>query len=94
MSYFITSLATWNFQKVNMEETALLDYLIGQLLEILPLWGAGQGGGVEPPTKFSKRVVWQDLNFEEGLLEKRGGGNFFQVGAIFTKKKNTKIWNI
>ena len=23
----------------------------------------GRGGGVEPPTKFSKRGAWQDLNF-------------------------------
>ena len=38
------------------------------------------GGGVELPTKFSKRGTWQDLSFERGVAGKeevtffRGGG--------------------
>ena len=28
--------------------------------------------GVEPPTKFSKWVAWQDSNFERGFAEKDG----------------------
>ena len=49
---------------------------------------AGWGGGVEPPTKFSKRGTRQDLNFERGVAGKEGG-NFFQRGfAIFTKRIN------
>ena len=41
--------------------------------------GVGWGGGVEPPTKFSKRDLnfdrtWQDLNFERGVTGKEGGG--------------------
>ena len=39
----------------------------------------GGGGGVQ---------AWQDLNFERGLLEKRG--NFFQGVAIFTIKNKLK----
>ena len=30
---------------------------------VCPPLSAGAGGGVEPPTKFSKRGAWQDLNF-------------------------------
>ena len=41
------------------------------------------GGGGEPPTKFSKRGTWQDLNFERGLLGKRGLA-FPEGVALFT----------
>ena len=48
-------------------------------------------GGVEPPTKFSKRGwAWQDLKFERGVAEKEGG-NFFQGGFNFTKKINYNL---
>ena len=38
------------------------------------------GGGVEPPTKFSKRGAWHDLKFYRGVAGKEGG-DFFQVGG-------------
>ena len=49
-------------------------------------------GGVEPPTKFSKR--WEDLTgpqiLEGGCWER--GGDFFQRGvAIFTQKMNYNL---
>ena len=47
--------------------------------------------GIEPPTKFSKRGAWQDLNFEKGVAGK-GGGNFFRRGvAIFEKEITENI---
>ena len=42
--------------------------------------GGGGGRGVEPPTKFSKRGAWHDLNFYRGVAGKEGG-DFFQVGG-------------
>ena len=54
-------------------------------------------GGVEPPTKFSKRGgLDKTLTFRGGLLGK--GGDFFQAGgggggggAILKKKKIKKL---
>ena len=42
--------------------------------------------GFEPPTKFSKRGAWQDLNYSRGTAVPRGG-DFFQVGLQFLCKK-------
>ena len=70
-------------------------------------WG-GVGGGVggltsQPPTKSSKRgrgaASWQDLNFERGLLEKRGvtflgGGVAILQKKKKKKKKKEKNWNL
>ena len=57
------------------------------------LSAAAGGGGLEPPTKFSERGAWQDLNFERGIAfvtkKKKEGSNFFFRGvAIVTKKLN------
>ena len=49
----------------------------------------GGGGGFEPPTKFSKRAAWQDLNFEVGVAGK-GGVTFFRGVAILQKNKKLK----
>ena len=50
------------------------------------LWGGG--GGVEPPTKFSKRGGGLDraLVFRGGLVGKRGG-DLFEEGLQFLHKK-------
>ena len=56
------------------------------------------GGGVEPPTKFSKRVrggggLDRTSTFRGGLLGKRGG-DFFQGSCNFhTKKLKSEIFN-
>ena len=55
------------------------------------------GGGVEPPTKFSKRGGGGGLDrtstFRGGLLGKRGG-DFFQGSCNFhTKKLKSEIFN-
>ena len=50
----------------------------------LALSVGGRGGGVEHPTKFSKRGDKLDRSpFRRGLLGKRGM-NFFSGSAIFT----------
>ena len=45
--------------------------------------------GVEPPTKFSKRMcgAWQDLNFERRVAAKEEG-NFFSGGIKILQKNN------
>ena len=58
-------------------------------------WG---GGGVEPPTKFSKRGGLPGPQLGEGGCWKRGDNFFQEEFAIFTKKKKkeklkSKIFN-
>ena len=50
-------------------------------------FSVGGGGGVEPPTKFSKRGAWEDFNCERGVAGKEGV-TFFrgEGGCNFTKK--------
>ena len=62
-----------NFQeKIDVKNT--LDFLQYPLLHsVHPRLSAG---GVEPPTKFSRRGAWQDLNFQRGVTFVRGGGGW------------------
>ena len=50
------------------------------------LLGKGwRGTEVKPPTKFSKGGGLTGSQFlERGCWEKRGGGNLFQEGGVFT----------
>ena len=41
-------------------------------------------GGVEPPTKLSKRGGLTGPQLLDGGVAEREGGDFFQGGAIFT----------
>ena len=43
-------------------------------------------GGVEPPTKFSKKGLDRISIFRGGCWKR--GGNFFQGAAVFTSKIN------
>ena len=46
------------------------------------------GGGVEPPTKFSKKGgLDRNLIFREGLVRKRRGDFFEGAGLQFSCKK-------
>ena len=53
------------------------------IVGISPLSAGGEGGGVEPPTKFSKRGLDRTSTFRVAGKE---GGDFFSGGgvAIFT----------
>ena len=47
------------------------------------------GVGVEPPTKFSKRVTWQRLNFSRAVAGKEGW-TFSERGCSFCLKNKLK----
>ena len=60
--------------------------------------GAGGGGGVEPPTKFSKGgggliklQLWEGVVGKEGVTFFRGDGGGW---VAISQKKQTKISNI
>ena len=90
VNFFWAFIFSWLFLFLSLA-AALYFSLWISVIELIkytpPCWG------VEPQTKFSKRVAWQDLS-REGVAGKERG-NFFQgVVAVFTKKKIIKIWNI
>ena len=89
-----SDILTLKFPKISLEYIYIYIYIFhsfhwGYIVCTSPL---SAGGGVEPPTKFSKRGAWQSLSFERGVAGKKGG-NFFQGGLQFLQKE-TKIWNI
>ena len=54
----------------------------------LSAWG---GGGVEPPTQFSKMGGLTGPQFLEGVAEKEGVLQFSRGVAIFTEKINLNL---
>ena len=58
------------------------------LHSVHPPYSAG-GGGVEPPTKFSKRGLDRTSTFRGGLLGQRGV-TFFRGGCNFHQKNKLK----
>ena len=78
----------WNTHVCNTVEQKIDLLLRNHLHSVhLPPFLQGGGGGVEPPTKFSKREGLTGSVFRGGCLE-RGGDFFFWGGggAVFTKK--------
>ena len=56
-----------------------------------PLSAWGGGGGVEPPTQFSKMGGLTEPQFLEGVAEKEGVLQFSRGVAIFTEKINLNL---
>ena len=75
------------------ESRLFLTVVIVSTHPLPPSSPALSAGGVEPPTKFSKMGIWQDLHFERGVAEKEEG-NFSQGRFAILPTKKTKIWNI
>ena len=72
----------------------LIFFIYHHLLPIVctPLLSAGAAGlNLLPNFQKGGGGAWHDLNFERGLLEKKGA--FFRFGVQFYKMR-TKIWNI
>ena len=61
---------------------------ISQKHSVHPPLCRGLRGEIEPPTKFSKKGgIDRTSTFRWGLLEIRGGGEFFQGGLQFSHKE-------
>ena len=77
------------FKFTRADFTLFIDKTIKNLLYVFIVCNPFLLGGVEPPTKFSKRRAWQDLKFlsERGCWEREwlfAGGCSFSHGTHFS----------